>query len=97
MSQLTNGETKMKVLKEAVEVSGEGMESLMGERITLFCMNYIYTGKLVGVSTTCVKLENPAIVYETGPFNEKNWKDAQPLPHTLYVQVGAIESFGLVK
>jgi hypothetical protein len=87
----------MKILREAVEVSGEGLESLMGERVTLFCMNYIYTGKLVGVNAMCVKLENPAIVYETGAFDEKNWKDAQKLPNTMYVQIGAIESFGIVK
>ena len=87
----------MKILREAVEVDGEGLESFMGERITLFCMNYIYTGKLVGVNATRVKLEEPAIVYETGAFNEKGWKDAQALPHTLYVQIGAIEAFGMVK
>lgn len=87
----------MKVLREAVEVSSEGLESFMGERITLFCMNYIYTGKLVVVNASCVKLEDPAIVYETGAFGDKTWEDAQKLPNSLYVQVGAIESFGLVK
>jgi hypothetical protein len=69
----------------------------MGERVTLFCLNYIYTGKLSGVNETCVLLEDPAIVYETGAFTDAKWKDAQPLPNKLYVQVGAIESFGVVK
>ena len=85
----------MKVLVETKD--GEGLEALMGQRITLFCMNYIYTGKLVGVNVTCVKLSDPAIVYETGAFTEKAWKDAQTLPHDLYISTAAIEAFGVVK
>ena len=73
------------------------IEELMGQRITLFCMNYIYTGKLVGVGMTCVKLSDPAIVYETGAFSDKVWKDAQTLPNNLYVSTAAIESFGILK
>jgi hypothetical protein len=87
----------MKKLVSVTEVSGEGLEALMGERVTLFCMNYIYTGKLVGVNTACVLLESASIVYETGPLNDKTWKDAQALPNQWYVQIGSIESFGLLK
>ena len=87
----------MKKLVSVTEVEGEGLMSLMGERITCFCMNYIYTGKLTGVNDTCIELESPAIVYDTGAFTEKNWKDSQSLPHKLYVQISAIESFGVVK
>lgn len=79
------------------EVSGEGLEKLLGERVTLFCMNYIYTGKLVGVNTIDVLLEDPAIVYETGAFTTKEWKDAQKLPGPWYVKINMIESFGLLK
>ena len=87
----------MKVLREAVEVSGEGLESLLGEQVTFFCAVYIYTGKLIGVNQTCVKLENPKIVYETGAFNTKEWKDAQALPNEFYLQTAMIEGFGIVK
>ena len=87
----------MKVCKEVVEVTGEGLESLLGATVTFFCAVYIYTGKLVGVNDTCVKLENPKIVYETGAFDSKTWKDAQGLPNTLYLQLGMIEAFGIVK
>lgn len=88
----------MKVLQEVVEVSGEGLESLIGKRVTLFCANYFYVGKLIGVNTNCVKLENPAIVYETGEFTSKNYKDEQPLNvKEWYVQTSAIESFGILK
>jgi hypothetical protein len=87
----------MKKIVSVTEVSGEGLVALLGERVTLFCMNYIYTGKLAGVNDSCVLLEDAAIVYETGPLNEKNWKDAQKLPGSWYVQIGAIESFGILK
>ena len=80
------------------EVPGEGLESLMGEVVTLFCMNYIYTGKLIGVNETCVLLQNPKIVYETGSFTDSDWKDAQALPRNeWYVQTASIESFGVMK
>ena len=79
------------------EVSGEGLGALLGERVTIYCMNYIYTGKLVGVNDTCVKLSDAAIVYETGAFDNSEWKDAQKLPHNWYVQTSAVESFGLLK
>lgn len=82
---------------KVTEVEGEGLLSLMNERITIFCGNYIYTGKLVGVNDTCVKLEDAAIVYETGPFNDPKWKDAQKLPSAFYIQLTAIESFGKLK
>lgn len=84
-------------MKVLTEKEGEGFLSLMGETITCFCAIYIYTGKLVGVNDSCIKLENPAIVYQTGSFTEKEWKDAQPLPNTIYLQVRMIESFGIVK
>jgi hypothetical protein len=92
---MLKGEVKMKKLVE--EVSGEGLEKLMGERVTLFCANYIYTGKLVGVNERCVLLSDAAIVYETGSFDSKGWQDAQKLPNDWYVSIGAIESFGILK
>jgi hypothetical protein len=89
---------KMKVLQEVVEVSGEGLESLIGKRVTLFCANYFYVGKLISVNLTCVKLENAAIVYQTGAFTDKNYADEQPLGcKEFYVQTAAIESFGVIK
>jgi len=79
------------------EVAGEGLENLLGERVTLFCANYIYTGKLVGVNDRFAKLDNAAVVFETGAFSDKQWKDAQPLPGVWYVVMSAVESYGLLK
>ena len=87
----------MKVINNVVEVSDEGLEGLLGQTVTFFCAVYIYTGKVVGVNAVCVKLENPKIVYETGPFADKDWKDAQPLPHEFYLMTAMIEAFGVLK
>lgn len=85
----------MKMLGE--EIKGEGLEKLMGKNVTLFCMNYIYTGKLNGVNASCVLLGGAKIVYETGELNSGDWQDAQALPGDWYVQTSAIESFGILK
>ena len=88
----------MKIITRIEENSEEGFMALIGQRITVFCAVYIYTGELVGVNATCIKLKNPAIVYETGAFNSTEWKDAQELPQEFfYIQTGMIESFGVVK
>lgn len=84
-------------MKKIVEVSDEGLEGLLGEVVTLLCMNYFYTGKLVGVNDTCVRLDDPKIVYETGAWGDKDWCDAQALPGTIYVRCSSIEAFGVMK
>jgi hypothetical protein len=85
----------MKMIIE--EIKGEGLEKLLGQRVTLFCCRYIYTGKLIGVNNTCVLLTNCGIVYETGPFDKIEWHDYQKLPNDFYVMIQSIESFGIVK
>lgn len=87
----------MKMLCEIQEIEGEGLLALIGQRVTLFCAVYIYTGTLIGVNEKCVKLKNAAIVYETGSFDSASWKDAQSLPGEWYVSTEAIESFGVLK
>ena len=82
---------------QVIEVTEEGFLALLGKRVTVFTMNYIYTGELAGVNDTCVKLKDPAIVYETGPLNDKTWKDAQKLPNDLYVQLSSVEAFTVLK
>ena len=83
----------MKKLVEIQEVEGEGLMALIGEQVILFTGNYFYAGKLVGVNTDCVLLENGGIVYETGPFSDKQWKDFQTIPGPLYVRIAAIEAY----
>ena len=81
-----------------IETKNEGLESLIGKKVILFCANYFYTGKLVGVNKTVVKLEDAAIVYETGPFTDSKYKDEQRIGNgDHYVRIPAIESFGLAR
>lgn len=83
-------------MKKAVivqEVDGEGLISLLGEQVILFCSNYFYAGRLEGVNDTCVLLANGGIVYETGAFGDLKWKDFQQVAEKLYVNVDSIESF----
>lgn len=87
----------MKKLVHVQEVEGEGLVSLLGQNVTLFCLNYIYAGRLDGVNDSCVLLGDAKIVYETGALNTKEWQDAQSLPGPWYVQRSAIESFGVLK
>ena len=84
----------MKKIMQVTEVEGEGLVGLLGKRVMLFCLNYIYTGTLSGVNNTCVMLENAAVVYDTGAFTSKSFADAQKVPFALYIQTAAIESFG---
>jgi hypothetical protein len=83
----------MKRIIESEEQSG--LEALLGENVLLMCANYFYAGKLTGVNTDSVELTDPSIVYETGPWSDKTYKDVQKL-HTKkwYVKIAAIESFG---
>jgi hypothetical protein len=87
----------VKIINNAVEVSDEGLEGFLGQTVTFFCAVYIYTGVLIGVNSTCVKLKDPKIVYETGSFTDKAWKDAQALPNEFYLMTAMIEGFGIVK
>lgn len=74
-----------------------GLVGLIGRRVTLFCLNYIYTGTLVRVGGGAAELADAGIVYETGGLLEPDWKDMQKLPGTWYVSLSAIESFGILK
>ena len=87
----------MKTLVEIKETPNEGLISLMGQRVTLFCLNYIYEGKLVGVNDDCCKLEDASIVYETGPLCGTCRKDAQLLPNPAYPMLQCIEMFTVLK
>jgi hypothetical protein len=81
-----------------VDKDSEGLKGLIGEKVTLLCANYFYAGKLVGVNDSYVKLENASIVYETGAWDTKTYKDVQKLPgKAIYVMTSFIESFGVLK
>lgn len=73
------------------------MKELEGKEVVLFCANYIYSGTLVSLGHDVVALRDAHIVYETGEFAAKKWKDAQRLPVDVhYIERSAVESFGAV-
>jgi len=84
-------------MQRIIEVKDGGLQSMLGKKITLFCMIYIYTGKLIGVSEDHVELESPLLVYETGELAVGCWEDAQKLPGVHRVMRAAIESWGPAK
>ena len=85
----------MKKRAELIEVENEGLIALIGEMVLVICNNYFYFGELEGVNESCIKLKNPYKVFETGPYNETKFKDAQKLPvEGWYIQIEHIESFG---
>jgi len=81
-------------MKALINIENEGLLSLIGEKVLIFCFNYFYYGTLVGVNENCIKLENCYKVFETGAYNESKFKDAQLLSKEWYIQTSAIESFG---
>lgn len=86
-----------KLPTQVIEVDNEGLVALLGKQVTFFCLNYIYSGTLEGVNEKCIKLNNAAIVYDTGSFDRTSFQDAQKLPNDLYIQISAIESFMILK
>ena len=80
-------------MKKIIECAVDDIESLLGEEVLLMCMNYFYAGRLVGVSAKLVKLDGCRLVYETGEWSAKAWKDAQLIGDAHYVTRASIESF----
>lgn len=86
----------MKKIVQTIEVSGQGLEALLGEQVTFFCLNYIYHGKLIGVNSTDILLEDAYLVFETGSFQEKEFKDTQYIAKEFRLRVQIIESYGIL-
>lgn len=88
----------MKKFTVVTEVEDDGFNKYAGEKITVLCANYFYTGTLTGVNRDFITLENPAIVYETGAWDKKGYTDVQALPtNELRIRTAAIESYGILK
>lgn len=84
-------------MKRIIETNDGGFDAMLGEKVTLFCGVYIYTGKLVGANSDHVELADPKLVYETGELASGSWKDAQALPSPWRVMRQAVESWGPAK
>lgn len=85
----------MKKVVTVEEVEGEGLLALIGKPVMVMCMNYFYTGELIGVNDTCILLKNCHQIFETGSHKDAKFKDAQWIGDEWYIQTSSIESFGL--
>ena len=85
----------MRRVIETDEVSG--FEVMLGKSVYLICGIYIYAGVLSGVNIDHLELTDPKLVYETGPWDDVDWKDAQQLPSPHWVMRDHVESWGLGK
>lgn len=84
-------------MRRLVETDCDGFESMLGEKVCLFCGVYIYTGMLSGVNDDHLELAEPRLVYETGELADGEWKDAQVLPSPWRVMRQGVESWGPAK
>ncbi len=74
-----------------------GYSNLIGENITVFCCRYIYYGQLIEEGEKYIKLKKPSIVYETGCFSEKKFKNIQSMnTDSFCINKDSIESFGIL-
>jgi hypothetical protein len=80
-----------------VESEG-GAVTMLGKTVYVSCTSYAYTGLLSGVNDKFIELSDPSIVYETGAWTDKSWKDAQKLPtKTTVVFLSQVESMFVVE
>lgn len=75
------------------EVSGDGLEKLLGERVQVWCINYIYCGKLVGVNEHDIVLEDAEVVYQAGELKNDGWDASERIAEELFVRTASIESY----
>ena len=87
---------KVIVNEDTVVEEEGGFIPLLGKKVFVQCMNYNYSGILSGVNTTCIELNDAAVVFETGSYAEMHKKmkvEEAIVKKRLYIQTGAIESF----
>ena len=79
------------------ETAVDGLEKLLGEYVELYCLNYIYCGRLIGVNDFDVCLAECQIVYETGALSDHDgYKFSESFNQAeRFVQKTHIESYGL--
>ena len=78
-----------------VESEKNAYEELLGKKVCIISLTYIYAGELTGVNDTCIALKNAQIVYDTGSWSKASWEEAEALPcEEYYVSIACIESFG---
>lgn len=69
--------------------------NLIGQRVALLCVNYLYYGVLTEVYEDNVSLQGAKIVFETGNISDPKFKDESEMYSSKWnVMLSAVESFG---
>ena len=63
------------------------------QKFTFICTNYIYSGQIENISKDTVVSKNAQIIFETGPINQKGWRNSEDFPHLLFIARQSIESY----
>ena len=84
-------------MKRVIETDDGGFDAMLGKRVCFFCGVYIYAGILAGVNDDHLELDEPKLVYDTGPLMDTEWADAQSLPAPWRVMRQSVESWGAAK
>ncbi len=61
-------------------MKGEGLFKLAEEQVMIFSTNFIRYGILADFNEEVIRLEKPAMVYSTGPFDLPDYKNRQEMP-----------------
>lgn len=69
----------------------------IGQYYTFICQRFVYWGRLQGVSDESYWLTDAYIVYETGPWRDKEWQTCEKLPSDWFIPKVAVDSFGIGK
>jgi len=82
-----------------MEKSETALAELIGDDVTLFCVNYFYHGKLAAINDVFVTLQDAAIIYDTGSWPDgedvnNEYADAQRIGGDINVCIAAVEAFG---
>lgn len=86
--------TKVVQLESVVVEESRGLLEERGKVVLVHCINYIYSGMLTNVSDTEVELTKAQVVFETGGYSDKKFKNAQSVQNTpVHLSRGAIESW----
>lgn len=68
------------------------LDKFLGKQVVFMCLNYFVTGILVGINDDFFVLEDPHIIYETGPWSDGKWKDCQDMKEeSINVMKSAVE------
>ena len=82
---------------KVVETIG-GWDSLLNKRVLVLCAGYFYEGKLTGVNSSFVELEDASVVYNPEAFTHaavaKATRDKLP-SKKWHVERSAVESYGV--